>query len=300
MEIKEAIHDYIYHIKLVDQKALTTISSYESDLQKYYNYLLQNKIKHVEDIDYDTIQSFLLELSVTLQSSTVNRYIVSIRNFHNFVSEQNDKILNPTIFIKSSKLKKYLPNVLNQDEVNTILNYQEAKQDDSIYHQCILELLYGCGLRVSELCDLTMIQLHLKEQIIKVRGKGDKERLVPLNTTAVNVLEFYITTIRKDWNKRKLSYVFVNHLGNRLTRQYVDVMIRKRANAVGINKKVSAHSFRHSFASHLLDGDADLRVVQELLGHSDISTTQIYTHVQTKRLKSVYLNSHPRSKRKEK
>lgn len=298
MNLNEAINDYIYHIKLVDQKAKTTIQNYATDLNKYQSYMHKNKIKNVEEIDYEIIQNFLLELSSTLENTTLNRYIVSIRNFHNFTSDQNPNIANPSIFIKTSKIAKRLPNVLNEEEVKSIIEFKEANEDNNIYHRCIIELLYGCGLRVSECCNLTMIQLHLKEKIIKVRGKGDKERLVPINETAINIVELYISTIRKDWNKKKLSCVFVNHLGNRLTRQYVDVMLKKRSQALGILKPVSAHSFRHSFASHLLDGNADLRVVQELLGHSDIATTQIYTHVKTKRLKSVYLNAHPRSKRK--
>ncbi len=298
MNIQEAYQEYIYHIKLVDQKAKTTIASYENDLNKYISYLQKMKLDKCEDINYEIIQNYLLEMALQCQSSTLNRYIVSIRSFHNFVSDKNPQIANPSIFIKTSKTKKRLPNVLNKEEVEAIIAFKEAKEDIAIYHRCILELLYGCGLRVSECCDLTMIQLHLKEKIIKVRGKGDKERLVPVNDVAANVLELYIATIRKDWNHKKLSYVFVNHLGNRLNRQYVDVMIHQRAMALGINKQVSAHSFRHSFASHLLDGNADLRVVQELLGHSDIATTQIYTHVQTKRLKSAYLSAHPRSNKK--
>lgn len=294
MKIQNALEDYIYHIKLIDQKAITTSISYQQDLNKYVKYLSNKGIINMNEIQFNDIQEYLLSESLTSQPATINHYIVAIRGFHNYISDKYNEILNPAMYLRSTKKGRKLPKVLNQDEVNAILSVKEKNSDKQIFHQCILEVLYGCGLRVSECCNLKMNQIHLQEGIIKTIGKGNKERLIPINETAINYMNLYISTIRNDWNKKHLTYVFVNHLGNKLNREYVDKMIRNRAIATGINKSVSAHTFRHSFATHLLEGNADLRSVQELLGHSDISTTQIYTHVQTSRLKSTYLKIHPR------
>ena len=297
MQLKEAYDEYMSHIQLIDQKALTTIKSYANDLVKYLTYLHNRGIFDMEDITYQAIQEFLQELAVTRKSSSINRVITSIRNFHKTITEKYESIPNPSMYIRSSKVGRKLPNYLSKEEVKSILSFEEEKKDVQLYNQCILEVLYGCGLRVSECCELSMRNIHLQEKIIKVRGKGDKERLVPINDIAINNLSVYLATTRKQWNKRNLQVVFVNRLGNKLTRQYVNAIIKERANALHIQKHISPHSFRHSFATHLLDGGADLRTVQELLGHSDIATTQIYTHVQTERLKEVYLNVHPRSRK---
>lgn len=294
MKIQNALEDYIYHIKLIDQKAITTSKSYKQDLTKYTQYLSNKGITNMNEIQFNDIQEYLLSESITSQPATINHYIVAIRGFHNYISDKYGEILNPAMYLRSTKKGRKLPKVLNQDEVNAILSVKEENCDKQIFHQCILEVLYGCGLRVSECCNLKMNQIHLQEGIIKTIGKGNKERLIPINETAINYMNLYISTIRNDWNKKHLTNVFVNHLGNKLNREYVDKMIRNRASASGINKNISAHTFRHSFATHLLEGNADLRSVQELLGHSDISTTQIYTHVQTSRLKSTYLKTHPR------
>lgn len=294
MKIQNALEDYIYHIKLIDQKAITTSKSYKQDLTKYTQYLSNKGITNMNEIQFNDIQEYLLSESITSQPATINHYIVAIRGFHNYISDKYSEILNPAMYLRSTKKGRKLPKVLNQDEVNAILSVKEENCDKQIFHQCILEVLYGCGLRVSECCNLKMNQIHLQEGIIKTIGKGNKERLIPINETAINYMNLYISTIRNDWNKKHLTNVFVNHLGNKLNREYVDKMIRNRASASGINKNISAHTFRHSFATHLLEGNADLRSVQELLGHSDISTTQIYTHVQTSRLKSTYLKTHPR------
>lgn len=294
MKIQNALEDYIYHIKLIDQKAITTSKSYKQDLTKYTQYLSNKGITNMNEIQFNDIQEYLLSESITSQPATINHYIVAIRGFHNYISDKYGEILNPAMYLRSTKKGRKLPKVLNQDEINAILSVKEENCDKQIFHQCILEVLYGCGLRVSECCNLKMNQIHLQEGIIKTIGKGNKERLIPINETAINYMNLYISTIRNDWNKKHLTNVFVNHLGNKLNREYVDKMIRNRASASGINKNISAHTFRHSFATHLLEGNADLRSVQELLGHSDISTTQIYTHVQTSRLKSTYLKTHPR------
>lgn len=298
LTIPLALEEYAFYIKTVDQKSQTTIINYLHDLEHYTQYLKENHIYEVSQINYAIIQDYLQNLSFTKQPSTVNRHIVSIRSFHHYISEMHCEVSDPSIFIRSSKKGRKLPKVLSREEVETIITYEEEKSDVALYHRCLLEILYGCGIRVSECCTLKMGQLHLDEGLIKIIGKGDKERIIPINQHASHLLSIYIDSVRKKWNIRKQQYVFINHLGNKTTRQYIDVMIHNRAIACDIHKNISAHSFRHSYATHLLDSDADLRVVQELLGHSDIATTQIYTHVQSNRLKKVYLASHPRNNTK--
>lgn len=298
MTIQEALEDFRLYISVVDQKANTTIQSYMNDLFKYTKYLNSLSINDMEQISYKEIESFIHMLSKKNKASTINRMIVSIRNFHNYISSHYTTIANPSVFLKTVKKDKYLPNLINHSQINKLLNNNEDKSDKGIYHQCILEVLYGCGLRVSECCNLKLNQIHLQEGIIKVHGKGDKERIIPLNSQACNLLSFYIQNIRKHWNINHSPYVFINRLGNTLTRQYVHTMIKDKIKQLGMNENISAHTFRHSFATHLLEGGADLKVVQELLGHSDIGTTEIYTHVQKNRLKDIYLKTHPHSKNK--
>lgn len=297
MKITEALEEYRFFISVVDQKAKTTINNYMNDLKKYVDFLSKNNIFDMEKIDYGLIEQFIYEESNQKKDTSINRIIVSLRNFHNFISSQDESIANPTIFLKLRKIGRKLPKPINKMDTEAILSHSELNKDKEVYHHCILEILYGCGLRVSECCNLKMNQLHLTEGIIKVVGKGDKERIVPINEYAEKTISYYLTEIRSKWNSKKLSNVFVNQLGNVLTRQYVHTMIKKYVHEIGINPSISAHTFRHSFATDLLENGADLRVVQELLGHSDISTTQIYTHVQKDRIKQIYLNAHPQNKK---
>lgn len=299
MEIKYAIEDYIYHINVVDQKSLKTIESYKNDLRQYQEYLKKLNIQQMEEIVYKIIQDHLNELAKDKCNSTLNHHIVTIRNFHNYISSQHESIHNPTIYLKTKKENKKLPSVMSQDAMKNMLEVKETNKDKELFHNCILEVLYGCGLRVSECCNLKLNDLHINERVIKTIGKGNKERLIPLNKHTANLLSIYITTTRKEWNKKSLNYVFINAIGNPLNRQYITQLIKNRIRECNMSNSISAHTFRHSFATHLLEGGADLRAVQEILGHSDISTTQIYTHVQSKRLKEVYLNTHPRNRRKD-
>lgn len=298
MELKYALEEYINYISVVDQKALTTIDSYHRDLNKYIYFLEKNNVLNIENVTFDHIQGYILSVSKKIKPSSINRNIVSIRTFHKYISEYHPMIENPTLFLQNKKVGRHLPKTIAKDDVIRILEFKETNQDEQLYHQCILEVLYGCGLRVSECCNLKLNQVHLQEGFFRVIGKGNKERMVPLNQHTISLLNTYLQSVRREWNKKNTSFVFINHLGNKLTRQYVNHFIKERVKVLGLNTHTSAHNFRHSFASHLLDGGADLRIVQELLGHADISTTQIYTHVQTERLKKSYLSAHPMNNKK--
>lgn len=298
MQIQDAIEDYLHHISVVDQKAIMSIQAYTRDLRMYEAFLSQRKIAAINDITYADLQDFIQEQRQVKKSNSVNRMISTLHNFHHYITFTYPSENDPSLFIHSKKDGRKLPKYFNEHDIIKLL---DSFNDDEqgIFEHAMLELLYSCGLRVSELCSLTMNQLHLDQGFLRVIGKGDKERMIPIHQRAVQTVRDYVTHIRLKWQKKRLPNVFINHLGNPVSRQYVHHLIKTKLAELNLDESLSAHSFRHSFATHLLDGGADLRVVQELLGHSDIKTTQIYTHVQNKRLKDAYASFHPRAKQKE-
>jgi integrase/recombinase XerD len=231
-----------------------------------------------------------------LAASSIARIFSSIRSYHKFLSVEKYVNENPTLVLTSPKAPKKLPNVLMEEEISAIINavvetFQYAKRD-----KAIIEMLYSCGLRVSELCDLSLNNLYLNDDMIRIMGKGSKERLLPVGGRAKIFLNDYLIHCRPGIQKDKgSSSVFLSRNGNPLTRAMINNILRKWSQVAGISKSVSPHTLRHSFATHLLEGGADLRFVQALLGHSDISTTQIYTHLDKHHLKEVYQTHHPRS-----
>lgn len=305
MKLEEALQDYLHYIQAVDQKALATIHSYKTDLEEYILWLTQHQKKDMEDILPQDIQCFLHELEAgddnnpqTMRKrSSVNRMLTSIHMFHRYISMNHPTILDPSIHIRGGKKQQHLPLYFNAADIERLLD-SFGEDDLSLYQKAICELLYGCGLRVSEVCELSLHQVHLEQGYLRIIGKGDKERMVPMHERCVRALRIYLLQVRPIWEKRKSNRVFINRRGNVLTRQYVHTLIKQRLQELGLDERLSAHSFRHSFATHLLDGGADLRVVQELLGHSDITTTQIYTHIQNRRLQEAIDRFHPRAKEK--
>lgn len=298
MQLLDAIEDYIHHISVVDQKAITSIQAYTRDLRIYAAFLSNREISKINDITYSDIQDFIQEQRRTKKSNSVNRMISTLHNFHHYITFTYPKENDPSLFIHSKKDGRKLPKYFNEHDIIKLLD-SFGSSDQELFEHAMLELLYSCGLRVSELCSLTMNQLHLEQGFLRVIGKGDKERMIPIHDRAVHVVRDYVAFVRVRWQKKRMPNVFLNHLGNAVSRQYVHHLIKTKLAQMNLDEKLSAHSFRHSFATHLLDGGADLRVVQELLGHSDIKTTQIYTHVQNKRLKDAYASFHPRAKQKE-
>lgn len=295
MELKEALEDYLHYITSVDQKSIKTIHSYEQDLKRYLGYMEENGIVNIEDISYEMIHEYILEMNESYATSSVNHAIVSIRMLHEYC-EAVFHIPNPAIYLKSKKKEKMLPHYLSVEEVEKLLTLQDDT-DQELCDVAILETIYGCGLRVSECTSLKVAQVSLSQGIVKVSGKGNKERLIPLNHRNSKVISLYVEKVRKKRDVHKSPYLFINHNGNPFAREQIHNMLKKRCQICKIDERVSAHSLRHSFATHLLDGGADLRSVQELLGHHDISTTQIYTHVQNKRLKEAYASFHPRNRK---
>ncbi len=298
MDLHEALSDYKLNLSLVENKSKKTIEAYMSDLTHYIAYLNQKNINNVEEITILTVDNYLNSLTKEYSSNSINRVLASVRSFHKFISLNHESIKDPTLYIHTHKHNEHLPIYASVQDLKVLFD-SFSNSDIDIYHKTILLTLYSCGLRVSELCSLKRNDVHLSEKILKVTGKGDKERIIPIVDACVQQMELYLNLVRKNWQKKTLPNFFINQYGRVLTRQYVHNLIKKKCEECNLNPDLSAHSFRHSFASHLLDGNADLRIVQELLGHSDIQTTQIYTHIQNKRLVNAYDNAFQSFKKKE-
>lgn len=292
MDKYEAFDIYIHELAVNQQLAITTIDSYKNQLNKYFLFLDKLEIHDLKNIDHTIIIEYIDDISEDSASSTIVHALSIIRGFHTYISINYPSIKNPTIKIKVKTAKQSLPTLISDIDLKTIFDSFNDVPND-IYLNTIFEFLYSCGLRVSELCNLTFNDLSIENMIIKVKGKGSKERIVPISDVALKKLSEY-RNFRDTWNIHKSNNIFINEYGNKLTRQYVWSKLKEILIVNNITNDYSPHSFRHTYATHLLDGGADLRYVQELLGHSDIATTQIYVHLQNKRIKKDYDQFFPR------
>ncbi len=295
--MNDHFQDYLTMLRVERNVSAHTIDAYKRDLKQYLEHLVSKGIKSLDDISSKHIRDYVRKLNNTgLAAKSIARIISSIRSYHNFLSSEKIIKENPALNLDSPKIPKKLPEVLSEKEISNITesiddSYQFAKRD-----KAIIEMLYSCGIRVTELCDLETSNLFFDDDLIRVMGKGSKERLLPIGGRAKRFLNDYlINTRHKLIKKTSSSSVFVSRNGKPLTRAMINNILKKWCLASGITKSVSPHTLRHSFATHLLEGGADLRFVQALLGHSDISTTQIYTHLDKHHLKEIYKTHHPRS-----
>ncbi|HBA37747.1 MAG TPA: site-specific tyrosine recombinase XerD, partial [Firmicutes bacterium] len=264
--------------------------SYQNDISQFIIFLGKKDVISVDDGDIRTYVRSLKDLS----STSLSRKISSLRTFFDFLIKKRYIKKSPMDAIEGPKLGKYLPDVLTIEEVTRLIEI-EPKDSFSFRNRCILELLYSSGLRISELVSLKLENINLNSAIVKVMGKGSKERIIPLNDYTIEFLEKYIKEIRPAMLKgTQTDYVFLNNHGKVLSRQAVFLMIKKRAEEVGLKKSISPHTLRHSFATHMLQSGADIRFIQELLGHSDVATTEIYTHIANETLKRDYDQYNPR------
>ena len=289
--------DYLIMLRVERNLSPRTLEAYQRDLKHYLSFIVDKDIISLSNISQMHIREYIRSLNEKgLAASSIARIFSSIRSYHKFLSAENYVNENPTLILTSPKAPKKLPHVLMEEEISAIINavvetFQYSKRD-----KAIIEMLYSCGLRVSELCALSLNNLYLNDDMIRIMGKGSKERLLPVGGRAKNFLNDYLIHCRPGIQKDKgSSSVFLSRNGNPLTRAMINNILRKWSQVAGISKSVSPHTLRHSFATHLLEGGADLRFVQALLGHSDISTTQIYTHLDKHHLKEVYQTHHPRS-----
>lgn len=297
--MEDNLKDFIHYLLVEKGLAKNTIISYERDLKSYIKYLKKvEAITAMNNVQRLQIIHFLKNLKEQGKSSkTLARHIASIRAFHQFLLREKAVDQDPSVHIESPQHERSLPKVLNMQEVETLLDSPKAHDHYGLRDKAMLELLYATGIRVSELINLKIGDVHLTMGFVRCFGKGNKERIIPIGKTAAGALERYLQEGRSHFvsKKQRDESLFLNHHGRGLSRQGFWKILKRLAAEAGIEKDLTPHTLRHSFATHLLENGADLRAVQEMLGHADISTTQIYTHVTKTRLKDVYSQYHPRA-----
>lgn len=293
MNWDDALRAYESHITYVDRKSNKTIENYLNDLKHYHQYFLDLNV-NPDDISTKQINQFLQEVNERSANATVLRIKTSIVSFHKFLSQYYKLKSNPASSIQKIKKIYRYPKTINLSNINQIL--EENHSEHESFHIAMFDVLYSCGLRVSELVNLNLNQIFLEQGYIRVIGKGDKERIIPMADITRKNLKKYIDNERFLWLKNKSNIVFIKPDSKPINRQYVYNSLKNRCKELGLDIDISPHKLRHSFATSLLNGGADLRIVQELLGHSDISTTQIYTHVEGKRMHDAYNKFHPMNK----
>lgn len=273
-----------------------TLSSYRSDLMDLHGYLRQHHQTDLPHADNVLLQEYLRDLlHRQLAVRSVSRRISSFRQYYRWLVRAGLCERDPTAILSPPRSGRPLPKALTEVEVESLMASPQGEKPLALRDKAMLEVLYACGLRVSELVNLPVMSLGLRQGVVRVVGKGGKERLVPMGDAAVAAVQAYLDDGRPEFDKgRQSEFVFLTHRGGAMTRQAFWYMIKRRAMAAGINQPISPHMLRHSFATHLLNHGADLRVVQMLLGHSDLSTTQIYTHVARQRLQDMHKRHHPR------
>ena len=301
MNWQDSINNFKNYLNIERGLSTNSIKSYENDLNKFLNFLQIEKNKYKPDeVTTDLIKEFIYDISKKLKSSSQSRIISGIRNFYDYLIFENIISNNPVDNIELPKIEKKLPNILSIEEIDRIINNINKEKPESERNIAIIETLYGCGLRVSELINLNISNLFFSEDFIIVTGKGNKQRLVPISEVNKKSINCYILNSRSKL-KIKEEYkdtLFLNRRGSKLSREMIFTIIKNLVLKSKINKKISPHSFRHSFATHLLENGADLKSIQQLLGHQSITTTEIYMHLDNKALLNVMNKYHPRSENK--
>lgn len=301
MRNKDALKEYKQYLIVEKGSSKNTILAYMRDLLEYTNFLgSQRNITEIEETTIQDVEVYIKSMHNQVSSRTISRRIVSLRNYYAFLTKEGILKKNIMSHFDLPKTKKYLPTVLSEEEVRKILDSVELTDPLSSRNRCMLELLYATGLRVSELINLTLTQVNIGMQYVKVIGKGNKERLVPMTDYVSSLIKKYIEKDREFFlGNQDSSYVFLTKKGKPIKREHVYQIVQKVSENSVVNKHISPHSFRHTFATHLLENGADLRSIQELLGHSDINTTTVYTHISNTKLQKEYTQFHPRMKRKD-
>ena len=299
MTWNEAIENYANYLRFEKNASENTIEAYVSDLQKLQDFAEQNLMNITPiTISYEHLQEFLYQISkINYSERTQARWISCIKGFFGFLLEDELREDNPSALLETPKLGLYLPDTLSLEEIEKLISATEENTDLAKRNRCMIEVLYGCGLRVSELTELQISNINFKENYLKIQGKGDKVRFVPLADYTADFIKNYINNIRSKQkiNPKHSDILFLNSRGAQISRQMVFLIIKEIVRKAGIQKNISPHTFRHSFATHLLQNGADLRFIQEMLGHSSITTTEIYTHLNTEELHETILKYHPRN-----
>jgi len=297
MSWENSIKEFKYYLKVERSLADNSVNAYIRDIRKLADFCSKIKINEL-NISFNEIREFIADLnSKNISARSQARIISGIKAFFKYLIIEDYITNDPTMLIENPKIGLKLPVVLGVDEIELIISSIDLSNKQGERNRAILETLYSCGLRVTELINLKISNINFKEGYIKVIGKGDKERLTPIGSNALKYITIYVNEVRihQKISKNQEDFVFLNNRGSKLSRVMIFTLIKRIVDKVGIKKKVSPHTFRHSFATHLIEGGADLRAVQEMLGHESITTTEIYTHLDRDYLRSNIMQFHPRS-----
>lgn len=286
-DFKKILNDFHHFIRYVQPLSENSVKAYINDVNQYLEFLIEEEIAHLDEVSYDLILVFLTHNQGHHSNATVNRKITALRRFHLYCLKFSHSQINPTTYLSARRKGSKLPKFLSEKTIRKLLSFEKVDAKDYLDYAILLVLFRG-GLRVSECVDLQFSQIYQDEKLLRVIGKGNKERMIPIAKDALDALVYYIDKVRPTLIKRNLNYVFISKTGKKITRQYVHEMIQLRREEMGIDQAISAHTLRHSLATSMLDNEVDLRVIQEMLGHSDISTTQVYTHVKTNTIRNEY------------
>ena len=297
MKWQQALNDYKDYLRIERGLSANSIKNYSLDLKKLMKWLSETEINESPiSISEETIQQFIYAIAKEMQPQSQSRVISGLRGFFNYLVFEEYRKTNPLELVESPKIARKLPDTLSTEEIDSLIEAIDLGHPQGERNRAILETLYACGLRVSELTGLKISDLFFDEGFIKVSGKGDKERFVPIGGNTVKYINIYKNEVRIHIpiQPKAKDTLFLNRRGNPLTRAMIFTIVKQLAEKAGIQKKVSPHTFRHSFATHLLENGADLRSIQQMLGHESITTTEIYTHIDTTHLTEVINKFHPR------
>ncbi|WPY99917.1 site-specific tyrosine recombinase XerD [Christiangramia sp. OXR-203] len=297
MKWEHALKDYTNYLKLERGLSDNSISNYQLDVRKLQKFLNVNKIEVGPDqISEELIQKFIYDVSSSINARSQSRLISGLRSFFDYLVFENYREQNPMELIESPKTGRKLPDIISTEEVDRIIRAIDLGKAEGERNRAIIETLYGCGLRVSELTELKMSDLFFDEGFIKITGKGNKQRFVPISEYTMKYITLYKDEVRphQPIKDEYSDTLFLNRRGRQLTRAMIFTIVRKLTKEAGISKNVSPHTFRHSFATHLLENGADLRAIQQMLGHESITTTEVYVHVDRSHLREVMESFHPR------
>ena len=296
MNWNESILDYSHYLKIERGLSSHTIQNYIRDVKKLISYIDKKKITCTPiEINEDLIQQFIYEIAKEISPRSQARIISGLRSYFDYLIFENYRESNPTDLIETPKIGVKLPDTLSEQEINSLISAIDLSKAEGERNRAMLETMYSCGLRVSELIHLKISDLFFEEGFIKIVGKGNKERFVPIHSSAQNYIMLYMNEIRSHLSIKKgfEDTLFLNRRGKSLSRQMIFMILKALAIKINLNKKISPHTFRHSFATHLLKNGADLRAIQQMLGHESITTTEVYVHLDTSYLKEVVEKYHP-------
>lgn len=295
---KSLIKHFIDYLRLEQSMSDNSVAAYAHDIEMFLDFLNGvNKYTSLKDIQQEDIEAFFANLyDLGLSASSQARILSGIKKFYAYLIQEKIVAENPTLLISSPSIGRHLPDVLTYPEINSMIECIDLSQQFGHRNKAILEIMYGCGLRVSEVITLKISNIYIKDEFIRIIGKGNKERLIPISKSIIKTLKLYIEgeRMQQEINTKHTDTVFINKRGSGLSRQMIFLIIKGLAEKAGIKKNIGPHTIRHSFATHLLEGGADLRAVQQMLGHSNISTTEIYTHVSDQYLREIISIFHPR------